>query len=161
MLSWFGERQADAGKRYREFVKEGVDLGARPDLVGGGLVRSMGGWAAVKAIRRQGVKEKGDARILGSGEFVEELIDEAERKTRCQFATSDLLEKAKLVMDAYCGQHEIQMDLIRSGSRVGRLPKHRADLAIRLVTEVGLSMAETGRQLGMSTSGVAQILRRR
>lgn len=33
--------------------------------------------------------------------------------------------------------------------------------AIILVTEMGLSMAETGRQLGLSTSGVAQILRRR
>jgi hypothetical protein len=64
-------------------------------------------------------------------------------------------------MEAYCQQHDIQMDLIRSGSRVGRVPKHRAELAIKLVTEMGLAMAETGRQLGLSTSGVAQILRRR
>ena len=110
---------------------------------------------------RQGIKGKGDERILGSGEFVEKLIDEAERKTKQQFTTSELLEKAKTAMDAYCREHNIQMGLIRSGSRVGLIPKHRAGLAIKLVREMGLSMAETGRQLGLSTSGVAQILRRR
>lgn len=34
----------------REFVAKGVSVGKRPDLVGGGLVRSMGGWAAVEAL---------------------------------------------------------------------------------------------------------------
>jgi DNA-binding CsgD family transcriptional regulator len=73
----------------------------------------------------------------------------------------ELLEKAQTAMDAYCQQHDIEMDLIRSGSRIGWVTKHRSELAIKLVTEMGLSMAETARQLGLSTSGVAQILRRR
>jgi putative transposase len=161
VLSWFGKKQAEAKKHYQQFVKKGVDLGSRPDLVGGGLVRSIGGWAAVQSIRRRDGKEKGDERILGSGKFVEKLLNEAERKTKHQFTTSELLEKAKVAMDAYCQQHDIEMDLIRSGSRAGRVPKHRSELAIKLVTEIGLSMAETGRQLGLGTSGVAQILRRR
>ena len=161
VLRWFGKKQGEAKAQYREFIKKGVELGSRPDLTGGGLVRSLGGWAAVKSIRRQDAKEKGDERILGSGKFVEMLLNEAERKTKHQFTTLELLDKANAAMDAYCIQHDIQMDLIRSGSRAGKVPKHRAALAIKLVTELGLSMAETGRQLGMSTSGVAQILRRR
>jgi hypothetical protein len=56
-------------------------------------------------------------------------------------------------------QQFVKMDLIPSGSRAGRGPKYRAKPAIKLVTEMGLSMAETGRQSGLSTSGVAQILR--
>ena len=36
----------------------------------------------------------------------------------------------------------------------------RAQLTLKLVNELGLSLAETGRQLGLTTSGVAQILRR-
>jgi hypothetical protein len=161
VLRWFGEKQGEAKKQYQEFVKAGVGLGSRPDLIGGGLVRSLGGWAAVKSIRRRDVKEKGDERILGSGKFVEKLLNEAERKTKHQFTTLELAEKAMAAVDAYCQHHGIQMELIRSGSRVGQVPKHRAELAIKLVTEMGLSMAETGRQLGLSTSGVAQILRRR
>ena len=160
VLKWFGKKQGEAKKQYWEYVKKGIASGVRPDLVGGGLVRSLGGWSAVKSAMRQGIKEKGDERILGSTEFVEKLIDEAEQKTKHQFTASGLLEKAKLAMDAYCHEHNIQMDLIRSGSRIGLLPKHRAALAIKLVRGMGLSMAETGRQLGLSTSGVAQILRR-
>jgi REP element-mobilizing transposase RayT len=161
VLGWFGQKQGEAKQHYQNFVKKGVDLGTRPDLIGGGLVRSLGGWAAVKSARRRDIKEKGDERILGSGNFVEKLIGEAERKVKHQFTPSELLEKAKEAMNAYCQQHDIEIDLIRSGSRAGRVPKCRAELAIKLVTDMGLSMAETGRQLGLSTSGVAQILRRR
>ncbi len=37
----------------------------------------------------------------------------------------------------------------------------RKQLTFKLVNELGLSLAETGRQLGLTTSGVAQILRRK
>jgi REP element-mobilizing transposase RayT len=136
VLKWFGEKQWDAKKQYEAFVKKGVALGSRPDLVGGGLVRSLGGWSAVKSAMRRGVEEKGDERILGSGEFIEKLVTEAERKTKQQFTSSEIIEKAKVMMNTYCSKHKIQMEL-------------------------GMSMAETGRQLGFGTSGVAQILRRR
>ena len=39
VLKWFGSR-----KGYAEFVKQGVRQGRRPELVGGGLTRSQGGW---------------------------------------------------------------------------------------------------------------------
>ena len=42
----------------------GVSAG-RPELVGGGLVRSLGGWTAVKALRGKGDRIKSDERILG------------------------------------------------------------------------------------------------
>jgi len=47
-----------------------VSAGHRPDLVGGGLVGSAGGWAALKAYRSSGIRFKGDERILGSSDFV-------------------------------------------------------------------------------------------
>lgn len=36
---------------------------AKKSRVGGGLIRSQGGWSAVKAIRRLGVREKLDERF--------------------------------------------------------------------------------------------------
>jgi len=77
VVKWFGSK----GK-YREFVKRGIGQGRRPELVGGGLIRSQGAWSAVKAMRRSGAEEKGDERILGSGEFVDRLLAEAEDKIK-------------------------------------------------------------------------------
>ncbi len=52
MLKWFGPNEGEAKSAYRRFVKKGPDQGRRPDLVGGGLIRSKEGWSAVKALRR-------------------------------------------------------------------------------------------------------------
>lgn len=69
VLKWFGQTAGPAKKAYREFVKEGIPQGQRPELVGGGLIRKMGGWSVVKSLRRSGLQEKGGARILGSSDF--------------------------------------------------------------------------------------------
>ncbi|MEJ2118161.1 MAG: hypothetical protein P8Y36_09795, partial [Alphaproteobacteria bacterium] len=65
---------------YREYVKAGIAFGSRPELTGGGLIRSMGGWSVVKAMRSDGTKEKSDERILGGGEFVSKIIKQANDK---------------------------------------------------------------------------------
>jgi len=51
-------------------------------LVGGGLIRSLGGWSEVLSLRRRGEKTVSDERILGSGEFIEQLLSEAEEKAK-------------------------------------------------------------------------------
>jgi REP element-mobilizing transposase RayT len=58
VLKWFGRKEGDAKKSYKEFVKKGIAIGKRPDLTGGGLIRSMGGWSIVKAMRNSGIKLK-------------------------------------------------------------------------------------------------------
>ena len=57
-------------------VEKGIDQGRHPELVGGGLIRSLGGWSAVKALRRTGNRELNDERILGSGGFDETVPTE-------------------------------------------------------------------------------------
>jgi hypothetical protein len=78
VLSWFGKKIRDARAAYRSFVEKGIAMGRQSTLVGGGLVRSAGGWSEVKALRRIGAKEKGDERILGSGAFVSNVLSEAD-----------------------------------------------------------------------------------
>jgi hypothetical protein len=51
VLRSFGKRISSARKRYLSFVEAGVAQGRRDDLVGGGLIRSLGGWAEVKGER--------------------------------------------------------------------------------------------------------------
>ncbi len=46
-------------------MKDGIEQGRRPELVGGGLIRGLGGWAEVKTNRLNKVDRiKSDERIL-------------------------------------------------------------------------------------------------
>ena len=49
-MEWFGKLKREAIKAYRDYVKKGIDKGQRPELVGGGLIRSKGGWSQVKSL---------------------------------------------------------------------------------------------------------------
>jgi hypothetical protein len=37
-----------ARKSYNTFVSKGIDMGRRQNLIGGGLIRSVGGWSELK-----------------------------------------------------------------------------------------------------------------
>jgi hypothetical protein len=52
ILAQFGPPVPCAKRAYRAFVAAGLPRGRRPELQGGGLRRSLGGWAAVAALRR-------------------------------------------------------------------------------------------------------------
>jgi len=69
VLLHFGGTLKGARRRYRQFVKNGIDQGNRPELHGGGLVRSAGGDKTGLLGRKKEEREKGDERILGSGDF--------------------------------------------------------------------------------------------
>ena len=58
-------------------VKKGIAVERRTDLVGGGLIRSAGGWSVVKAFRRSEQRVKSDERLPGDGDFVECILKEA------------------------------------------------------------------------------------
>ena len=86
----FGETKKVARRRYRQFVKNGIEQGKRPEFQGGGLVRSAGGNKSGLLGRKKeerdppdspeapdGGRGKGDARILGSGDFVNEALMKA------------------------------------------------------------------------------------
>jgi len=160
VLRWFGETVRGARISYREFVKKGIEQGHRPELVGGGLVRSLGGWSIVKAIRKAGVMELSDARILGSGEFVQKLIDESDENSRRQFKGKEYILKAKRFIKEECRRQKISYGAMTDGSRNRSITKARAGLAQKLLNEYGLTKAETARQLGVSTSAISKQLSR-
>jgi REP-associated tyrosine transposase len=53
--------------------------------VGGGLIRSQGGWSSVKALRKIGAYMKGDERILGSGDFVGHVLAQSEERLKRKY----------------------------------------------------------------------------
>jgi REP element-mobilizing transposase RayT len=94
VLAGFGPTLRAARRAYRAFLAAGIPLGWRPELTGGGLVRSAGGWHALAQLRRAGERRMGDTRILGDGRFVEGTLREAEenleRRTRLRSRGVDL-----------------------------------------------------------------------
>jgi hypothetical protein len=86
VLALFSERLSLARRRYRAFLKKGIAQGKRPDLVGGGLMRSAGGWSAVREMRKAGAHVKSDERILGSSEFVSSALAKAQESLSRQYA---------------------------------------------------------------------------
>jgi REP element-mobilizing transposase RayT len=155
VLRWFGSKGS-----YRDFVEQGIGQGSRPELVGGGLIRSQGGWSAVKAMRQSGAEENSDERVLGSGEFVDRLLADAEEKIKRQLPPRELTRRVQGIVEKACARGKITRDVLLSGSRRHEVSAVRGELARVLVEEVGISMAECARQIGVTTSGVAQALRR-
>lgn len=161
VLQQFGKKEKAARSAYRNYVAEGVAQGRRPELVGGGLIRSLGGWFEVKAVRRAGVLELSDERILGSGEFVERIIKESEGNVRLQFAgMADRRGRIDKVIQEHCNKEGISIEELRSGGRRGPVAGVRKKLIQILVVEAGVPLAETARLLGVSTSGVSKSIMR-
>ena len=53
VLSWFGQDISTGRKGYRRYLQDGIDEGHREDLVGGGLIRTMGGWSQILTLRKR------------------------------------------------------------------------------------------------------------
>ncbi len=161
VLSWFGEKEKEATRAYRGYVKAGVAQGKRPDLVGGGLVRSMGGWSEVLSLRRKKEEVLSDERILGSGEFVERLLREADEKVKQRLRGDTLRRRAEEAIRKACERAGVHEAELKSGSRRGGTSKVRSKLASDLTEQYGLPLAEVGRLLGVSTSAVSKMLSRK
>jgi len=160
VLKWFGNKEGEATSTYHNYVKKGIAEGRCPELVGGGLIRSMGGWSAVRALRRSGDRELSDERILGSGEFVEQIIKEAETNTKYQLPVLDHHKKIDELITRICRDEKVSIEELKGGSRRREASRIRARIAIGLVKTQGVTLAEVARQLGVSTSAVSKIMKR-
>ena len=87
VLERFGTDIKDARLKYQEFIQQGLKTEKAPDLLGGGLIRSLGGFEQASELRREQDHQLYDSRVLGSGGFVQELLKEAEdhAKQRANF----------------------------------------------------------------------------
>ena len=160
VLKYFGKKEGAARKAYRTYVKKAIDEGRRPELVGGGLIRSLGGWSAVKAMRRSGDRELSDDRILGSGEFVERVIKEAEAKIKYQLPVKEHHQKIDEYIAHLCKSENVSIAELKAGGRRKEVSGVRARIALGLVKKHGVSLAEVARRVGVSTSGISKILKR-
>ena len=143
VLTRFGQSVGAAAQAYQRFVADGVVQGLRPELVGGGLVRSQGGWSQVKSQRRHDADEVFDARILGSGDFVERMVEEADGNTQSTFSRRENVRRAEEYLRQACQEGGVSTIELQSGSRRGKIPAIRLKIAYALVADYALTLAES------------------
>ena len=152
--------QLDMSLCWHYLVEKGVSDGKKPELVGGGLIRSLGGWAAAKAMRGDVERIKGDERILGDGNFVQSVLEncrqELVRRYRYQARGYDF--------DWLVGQVATLLSLDHGVvTRRGRYPdtvEARSVLCYWAARELGISTLELSRRLGISQPTASQSVKR-
>jgi len=158
VLHQFHEKEWKAIRAYRRFMEEGKDQGRRPELVGGGLIRSLGGWSQVLPLGGSLERMEHDCRILGSGDFVAEIIREAEKKVRRYIRVSEMKTSIDNAIKEMCREEGITEKELRMGARTREVSTVRAKISHYLSHEFGVSRAEIARQLGVCTSAIAKAI---
>jgi putative transposase len=160
VLGWFGKGIKQARSSYHDFIKEGVSMGKRPDLTGGGLVRSVGGWSNLIEMRRTKVFIKGDERILGEGDFVEQMLQESgeafERKSLLKSQGWDLDKLAAHVAKLL----EIDVSVVWSAGKYRHIVEARSLLCYWAVRDLGVSMTSLAKRLKLSIAAITQSVER-
>jgi len=151
VLLHFGETAKVALRRYRQFVKNGIDQGKRPEFQGGGLVRSSGGTKAGLLGRKKDEREKGDARILGSGDFVNTTLHQSEKLLERKYRPKKAMDDLMTVVADKVG---MAPELICSRSRQRKYSEARAIFSYLAVEETGYSAADVARYLGVKRMSV-------
>jgi putative transposase len=160
VLLQFGSARRKGLTEYRKFMREGVGLGHQPELTGGGLLRSLGGWSQVVARRRSGKKEESDERILGSGDFVHAILKETEERELRQLKLKRSGKTIQKIINEECKKTGISPVEVMNGVRRRAVSNLRAAIALRGRTELGLSSAEMARHLGVAASSISRLVER-
>lgn len=158
VLLQFGDTKRKAKNAYQKFVAEGMALGRNAELTGGGLIRSKGGWSNVVSARRKGQREEYDERILGSGDFVTEIFQEVEKKQMRQMKMRRSGKTINTIIKEECTKKRVSPAELQAGSRRKTVSEMRAKIARRSLDELGLSMAEIARHLGVNTSSITRMI---
>ena len=156
VLGMFGDKAGPARRTYRAFVEKGIPHGKRPDLTGGGLVRSAGGWAAVKALKKAKIFQKSDERILGDGDFVERVLANANEAMERKYDLASrgfTLDKVAVRVAEVLG---MKPEDVWAAGRYRHIVEARSLLCYWAVRELGITMSSLARKLNISVPAVSK-----
>jgi REP element-mobilizing transposase RayT len=156
VLAQFGRTQRRACAAYRRFVTAGRLQGRRPELQGGGLIRSMGCWEAVAALRRGREAYQGDERILGSSEFVAQCqrVAEADAERRpCRLPLTTVIARV-------CQRVGVDPAALQGGGRRRIVQEARAGIAYLWLEILGHPGRPLAAALGTKPAAVFKAAKR-
>ena len=156
VLSLFSSKPSDARRAYRIFIEQGICKGRRPDLVGGGLLRSLGGWSAVNRMK-PAERVMSDERILGSSAFVASVLKKAQENYtrramgRLKGVTLDTL--LRIVADCV----KVDAALIRSQIKKRSAVRARSLACALAIDMLGISGLRLAAYLGLTSAAVSNL----
>ena len=160
ILSRFGASLRESRVAYDAFVLDGISKGHRPDLTGGGLLRSAGGWRELHSAREAGVFLNSDERILGDSDFVDSALQAAEEdlETKSWYRREEVdLEKLISIVANVLGITTVEV------CAAGKHPiqvQARSLLCYWAVREIGLTGISMAKFLRVSQPAVTQAVER-
>ncbi len=153
----FADQKSLARKRYRAFVAKGVDQGSRSDLTGGGLLRSSGGWTGLKRFRNAGIRVKGDERILGDSDFVENVLKAAEEKLEQKYALDAQGYDFDRAVQRVAQVLDMEPNEVTAFGKSPQTVKARALLCFWAHRMLEMTTVEIAARLSLSQSGVSRL----
>ena len=160
VLALFGKQKYAARKQYRVFVEKGILDGKKPELTGGGLIRSAGGWGVLKSLRRMNIHFKSDERILGDSDFVEKVLGDATEKMERRYRLEAMGYDFDTIVEIVSGIFKIEVMQILSPGKHPKRVMARSVLAYWSVRELGISGTKVGRRLSLSQSAISRAVQR-
>jgi chromosomal replication initiation ATPase DnaA len=119
----------------------------------------MGGWSKVLTLRRKGESEAYDERILGDGDFVQAILEEADQRLARQIRVRKKAGSLTKIIKDRCREAGVNENELRAGSQRRAVSKLRRSLCFYLYRELGIPLAEIARQVGVGTTGVAMAIK--
>jgi len=160
ILIRFSDKKREAVSRYRQFVKDGIAMGRREELTGGGLRRSAGGWEGVMNLKRAGEYWRGDERILGNGNFVNAVLRAAEESlTHREKSKMQGWDLGRLVTEV-CEILSVDPGDIRKKGRANNLSYAKGLICYLGHSRLGLTGMELARYFNISRPSVSQAIQR-
>ena len=160
VLIRFGKRIKAARIGYEAFIAAGINQGRRADLTGGGLIRSTGGWEAVQAMRKANVHVKSDERILGDGDFVAQILAQANEALEKKYALQAKGIDVRRIGERVAKLCDMPVEDVWGEGRYRSLVNARSLLCFWAVRELGVSMSSLARKLNISTVAVSKSVKR-
>ncbi|WP_232278976.1 transposase [Geotalea uraniireducens] len=144
VLRYFGQRKKLAQEKYQSFVADGITLGRREELVGGGLKRvlKLVGGELITAY---------DDRILGRAEFVEQLKQEKEVSERLDLRMP-LAQLVTLVAEVA----DVEPEALGQRRRGALISDAKSIICYLAARRIGYSGETVAKALGITRSGVCR-----
>ena len=143
VLLMFDEDIKRASEKYQNFVAEGIPLGRRDELVGGGLRRQLKLSASPEF-------QAYDERVLGSGEFVEHLWHEAEPRQVPEEVSPPSLQE---IIEKVAAVYGIDHSTLRQGSKHKPIANTKAVICFLATRRFGYTGVQVSKSLALSRSG--------
>jgi REP element-mobilizing transposase RayT len=151
VLGYFNHRIGKAREAYRRFMEGGLNQGRRPELMGG-LHHSVGEGEIIFQEQDQDSQNLHDPRILGSSDFVKDLLKESKyhrETTHLRLTLKDIAEKV-------VNWSNLSGTELTSGSKRPEVAKARAVLSYIAVRLAKMRTTEVALFLNVSQSAISK-----